>query len=253
MCRDGIGEALQNWRKKKAYFERELAITASPTQKYELKHRITECKGEIQRLEEEIQQCPDRYGFIDPLPLLPDNFEYPSIPIPPISPPPISDSPIDNAIYNHLENFLVTHKWEEADRETLRVFLKLSDRLEEENPWLRPQDIKKLPCSCLKTIDRLWTKHSNNRFGFSVQRKIWQQVGGQLNQFNGPIFYKFGDRVGWRKQKQWLKRDELEFTLSASAGHLPSFTDPNASGREVGSRKDSFTSFLPRLNDCLSG
>ncbi|MEY4519135.1 MAG: hypothetical protein RLZZ499_1734, partial [Cyanobacteriota bacterium] len=39
--------------------------------------------------------------------------------------------------------------------------------------------------------DDLWTKYSDGRFGFSVQRSIWQS-----SEVNGDIF-KFMSRVGW--------------------------------------------------------
>ncbi|NES21498.1 MAG: hypothetical protein F6K41_21845 [Symploca sp. SIO3E6] len=51
---NGLQNALVNWKKKRAKFERELSITADPQQKFELPDRIKECKEHIQRLELEI-------------------------------------------------------------------------------------------------------------------------------------------------------------------------------------------------------
>ncbi len=33
-------------------------------------------------------------------------------------------------------------------------------------------------CEDLRTIDQLWVKYSNGRFGFSVQKRIWHSIGG---------------------------------------------------------------------------
>ncbi|MEI6445252.1 MAG: GUN4 domain-containing protein [Nostocales cyanobacterium ELA583] len=35
-------------------------------------------------------------------------------------------------------------------------------------------DIQKIPCSELKTLDQLWMKFSNQRFGFSIIVNIYQ-------------------------------------------------------------------------------
>ncbi len=51
---------------------------------------------------------------------------------------------------------------------------------QEKNTWLRIQDIQLFPCIDLRTIDQLWVRYSNGRFGFSVQKRIWQSVGENL-------------------------------------------------------------------------
>ena len=47
----------------------------------------------------------------------------------------------------------------------------------QEEGYLRKEDIKNFSCQNLRTIDQLWVKYSNGRFGFSVQKKIWQACG----------------------------------------------------------------------------
>jgi HTH-type transcriptional regulator/antitoxin HigA len=56
--------------------------------------------------------------------------------------------------------------------------------------------IENFPCDDLRTIDQLWVKYSQGRFGFSVQKKIWLEVGGKVDY---DTECKLGDRVGWRK------------------------------------------------------
>jgi len=82
----------------------------------------------------------------------------------------ISESPIPDreqvpAKYQKLRDFLKAGEWENADLETLRVMLQVADR----SP--------NFPCFDLRTIDQLWVKYSNGRFGFSVQKRI---CGGKV-------------------------------------------------------------------------
>jgi len=79
------------------------------------------------------------------------------------------------------------------------------------------------PCTDLRTIDRLWVKYSNGRFGFSVQKKIYLEVGGVLDGkfYAGKAFNKFGDRVGWKVKGSWISYTEVTFDTIAPVGHLP--------------------------------
>jgi len=51
----------------------------------------------------------------------------------------------------------------------------VAGRTKEES--LRTEDIDNFPCEDLRTIDQLWVKYSNGRFGFSVQKRIYQSLG----------------------------------------------------------------------------
>jgi hypothetical protein len=117
--------------------------------------------------------------------------------------------------YTRLRDLLKAGEWKEADEETLAVMLKAAGT--EEQGYLDYNSIQNFPCTDLRTIDQLWVKYSNGRFGFSVQKRIWESVGKD--------YEKFGDRVGWRKgmflNKEWLTYSELTFSLNAPQGHLP--------------------------------
>ena len=91
----------------------------------------------------------------------------------------------------------------------------------EKNGWFRNKDVQKFPCTDLRTIDRLWVKYSNGRFGFSVQKRIWLDLGGKLGEYDWNTFKKLSDRVGWRKNGSWLKYSDYTFTTNALQGHLP--------------------------------
>ncbi len=154
--------------------------------------------------------------------------------------------------YTELHNLLQERRWREADEKTVRIMLEITDR--KQSGWLRSQDIEQIPCSDLHTIDQLWTRYSGRRFGFSVQREIWLAVGGQPGQFQGTIFYNFGDRVGWRVNNEWLETyNNFNFNMNAPQGHLPSFTFPGENDQvDLGLWRDSFGTFLTRWETCLS-
>lgn len=125
-----------------------------------------------------------------------------------------SDKGVD---YQKLRDLLKAGNWREADQETARVMLKVTGR--EEEGWLDIESINNFPCTDLRTIDRLWVKYSNGRFGFSVQKRIWQEVGGKVE---NETECRFFDRVGWfGKQGEWLNYSDYMFSLNAPVGHLP--------------------------------
>jgi hypothetical protein len=73
----------------------------------------------------------------------------------------------------------------------------------------------------LRTIDQLWVKYSNGRFGFSVQKRIYQSLGGTKEYDESEVWQKFGDKVGWRKKNEWLYYNDLTFSEKAPEAHLP--------------------------------
>lgn len=78
--------------------------------------------------------------------------------------------------YETLQNLLKESKWLEADQETVRLIMAIANQTQIEN--LRPSEIEKIDCSELQVIDRLWLTYSDHRLGFSVQVKIYQDLGG---------------------------------------------------------------------------
>ncbi|HBQ99504.1 MULTISPECIES: GUN4 domain-containing protein [unclassified Roseofilum] len=113
--------------------------------------------------------------------------------------------------YQTLEDLLVVQQWKEADEETGRILLQLSDRASE--GYINKSHALAIPTSDLQWLDRLWREHSYNHFGFSIQQQIWN-----LSYQN---YAEFGQRVGWRSQEIWLDYDRLTFSLQAPLGHLP--------------------------------
>jgi GUN4-like/Caspase domain len=122
--------------------------------------------------------------------------------------------------YTQLRDLLKAQNWQEADKETARLMLKVANR--EEEGWLDVESINNFPCVDLRTIDQLWAKYSNRRFGFSVQKRIYQSLGG-TEEYNEKIWKAFGDRVAWRKEGSWVYYSNTTFALEAPEAHLPRY------------------------------
>ncbi|GBF79461.1 GUN4 domain-containing protein [Aphanothece sacrum] len=125
--------------------------------------------------------------------------------------------------YGKLQSLLMAGKFKEADLETTVVIL---DAVNKSRDDLTPDDMTKFPCNILKVIDRLWQDYSDNRFGFSKQLTIYQEVGGSLDTLraqNTQVLEKYGDQVGWRKEGKWQGNnyDNWDFSLSAPVGCFP--------------------------------
>jgi hypothetical protein len=144
-----------------------------------------------------------------------------------INPPEVTDSPTviptleETPIpsrYTQLETLLKAQDFKAADIETERVMLAVANRQSE--GWLRVEDIENFPCKELHTIDNLWLKYSQGKFGISVQQEIYKNLGG-TKEFNYEVWKSFGDRIGWRSGGSWLNYSDLNFSLSAPTGQLP--------------------------------
>jgi serine/threonine protein kinase len=137
----------------------------------------------------------------------------------PQTPPSIQLNSAKGIDYRKLEDLLKRQQWKQADEETTNVMLQAANRKKE--GWLRDKkDSDNFPCEDLRTIDQLWVKYSGGRFGFSVQAKIYRELGG-TRQYNERVWQAFGDRVGWRVNKSWIYYRDVTFDLKAPLGHLP--------------------------------
>jgi|GEM_PF-7105264 len=119
-----------------------------------------------------------------------------------------------------LKKLLEEGKWKEADEETTRLMLRVAGR-EKEGYFDDVSQIDKIPDEVLRTVNSLWVHYSNSRFGFSVQRHIYQSLGG-TREYNQQVWNQFGETVGWRRNNKWLLYIYLDFSLNAPEGCYPS-------------------------------
>lgn len=131
--------------------------------------------------------------------------------------------------YKRLEQILAQEKWTEADKETADRMLEVIGK----DSWsdVRREDIEQFPCDDLRSIDRLWVYYSNGHFGFSIQKKIWLEVGGKIDY---DTECKLGVRLGWHNGQDWMSYNSLICSLSqAPDGHFPSWRSrPGLGGGE---------------------
>ncbi|MBD2517726.1 GUN4 domain-containing protein [Nostoc sp. FACHB-973] len=124
----------------------------------------------------------------------------------------------NNIDYTELRNLLSQDKWKEADIETTKLMLQVIGK----SYWneVYQEDIDNFSCKDLQTINHLWEEYSHGSFGFRVQQNIWSEMGGQVDYETEK---RLGDRLGWRKEGNWLDYDQLTFQLSPTTpiGHLP--------------------------------
>ncbi len=113
--------------------------------------------------------------------------------------------------YTRLQNLLASGNWKQADQETRSIMLKLAQR--EEEGWLDIESVSNFKSTDLSTINQLWVEYSHGRFGFSVQKCIWQNVKESEKAF----CYK----IGWRFLNKLIYHYNLTFSLDAPPGHLP--------------------------------
>lgn len=151
----------------------------------------------------------------------------------------------DRYRYRELQQYLAEENWFEADHETVRIIVAVTNREIEE---LKPQDIQHFPCKDLIVMDQLWRNYSDDRFGFSAQLETYQAVGGDFDSTIGTKNQKlrelWGERLGWWKDNHWLKCSDLDFSLNAPVGCHPSrwWNSP------YGSKMTNY--FLRRLMTC---
>jgi hypothetical protein len=147
----------------------------------------------------------------------------------------LASQPIAKANYTKLEQLLAAGKWKEADEETYNKMLEVGGKQQNNHLIMGEiiviKDIRIFSCPDLRAMDRLWVKYSNGRFGFSVQKRIYQNLGGPkesngqvLSAYNGQVLLAYYEAVGWKQKgekEKWLLYSQLTFNSNAPSGHLP--------------------------------
>ena len=122
--------------------------------------------------------------------------------------------------YRLLEVLLKSQDWKNADKETAKLMLRAA-RCEMKG-LLDPEDMETFPCEDLQKLNQLWQHYSEGKFGFSIQKEIYQNLGG-TREYNHEVWIKFSDIVGWIIERWLFKDDDLTYNFNAPKGHLPSF------------------------------
>jgi hypothetical protein len=192
----------------------------------------------------DLEPLNDPWSPTTPDPAPPSSFATTSKP-----PPSTQDELISvkGLNYRTLRDLLAAERWQEADRETKLVMLKVVGIAPEGK--FDKEHLENFSCEDLRIIDQLWVKYSNEHFGFSVQKRIFESVEGKPGIDDYKAYCRFGENVGWLVKNCWLSESDLKFTLNASYGHLP-LAPFLTLIRGIRSRKLYFCDFFSRLETC---
>lgn len=123
--------------------------------------------------------------------------------------------------YVPLATMLATGQLAEADQFTRDALIVLAGSKEKGRTFVYFTEVKNIPSTDLATIERLWTKFSGGKFGYTVQKKKYRQ--------SKENFEVFCTKIGWTTQdgdverkKRWFGASEFIYDVKkAPAGHLP--------------------------------
>jgi hypothetical protein len=73
--------------------------------------------------------------------------------------------------YTRLNILLAEGHWQQANQETWDLLCELLSK--SKGSYLSQKEVKQLPCEDIRTIDMLWQKHSQGRFGFTSQHQAY--------------------------------------------------------------------------------
>ena len=119
-----------------------------------------------------------------------------------------------NIDYQPLQQLLAQQDFQGADVVTLQKLCELAGAAAVERKWVYFTEVENFSITDLLTLDRLWLMHSQGKFGFSVQRRIWLSVGKD--------FAKLWNKIGWKSENTWTRYPkEFTWDLTAPDGHLP--------------------------------
>ena len=130
----------------------------------------------------------------------------------------LKDAFSEENFYCQLEDYLRQGNWEKADEETAWLFCLVMVQQGYED-W--EELYRKFPSETLNNIDQLWVNYSQQRFGFSIQKVIWESLGGSLLDVN--TWEQFGQQVEWYDVRcsDWRNYDSITFSTQSPKGQLP--------------------------------
>ncbi len=118
--------------------------------------------------------------------------------------------------YTKLRDFLKEGEWRQAEDETRALLIKLAGPDAEKRGWVYFTEVKMISVADFQTLDNLWKASSNGKFGFSVQKEIFNQCQKRWAKFFKQIDWVQGENNVYRK---WP--GEFNYTADAVKGHLP--------------------------------
>lgn len=123
-------------------------------------------------------------------------------------------SAIAPVTYDLLDTLLQSQEWQAADRETVTILCTAASPAALQRGWLYFSEVRTIPNEVLLEVDRLWRLHSQEKFGFSIQRRLWLNLGKNWD--------KLWPLIGWKSGISFTRYpQEFNWSLDAPKGHLP--------------------------------
>ena len=116
--------------------------------------------------------------------------------------------------YSPLQQYLLNESYEDADRFTSSKLRELAGEKAVKRGYVYFSEVELIPTIDLSTLDKLWILYSRGKFGFTVQAKILDSVGGRYD--------KLWPRIGWKKDGVWTRYPKaFNWSIEAPNGHMP--------------------------------
>lgn len=152
--------------------------------------------------------------------------------------------------YSSLLSNLANGRWKQADQETCSIILKLVEC----DRHFTPEAVKRLPRKDLELLNHLWEMFSGGRFGFGVQKFLWKEAGGlfdfgQYEPSASKTYRKMSEKNAWRIRGRQANYSELNFTIDAPKGHLPTlYRSASIPGTQMGKAWIQWCALLSQLS-----
>jgi len=116
--------------------------------------------------------------------------------------------------YSPLQRYLLNECFEDADRFTSSKLRELAGEEAVKRGYVYFSEVETIPNIDLLTLNKLWIVYSRGKFGFTVQAKILDSVGGRYD--------KLWPRIGWKKEGIWTRYPKaFNWSIDAPNGHMP--------------------------------
>ena len=116
--------------------------------------------------------------------------------------------------YSPLQRYLLNECFEDADRFTSSKLRELAGEEAVKRGYVYFSEVETIPNIDLLTLNKLWIVYSRGKFGFTVQAKILDSVGGRYD--------KLWPRIGWKKDGIWTRYPKaFNWSIDAPNGHMP--------------------------------
>jgi hypothetical protein len=134
------------------------------------------------------------------------------------------DSLASGCDYDHspLRDALAAGKFEEADQIHRDSLIDLAGLAAQNRGYVYFSEAHTIPIEDMKTLDSLWSKYSDGKFGFAVQKRLWNRSGKKWTEFFRSIDWVRGEDDSYVRWNALGSGDsDFVYSTEAKPGHLP--------------------------------